>query len=263
MPCSRCGKIGHNIRTCPEFNQNENINVEINPEINQEIDPEIINNDDYFPFETLILMEKCIREFIISDKIKELDDEQIKLYENCLHIKKKELKLINLEDRPLSIYIVEGNSIFTDFSKYYNIRYLGTLFPRSLLPLTSFTGYRYIVIDTLNTNNINIDDHWISFKSRNNENKYQCNIDIGVNEDNININLNNNRLSINNLNTKNKTLFSLIKTDYLIKQIIRLGGMDNPNFEAILDLHQDIDMPEIEPIDLEAAGIPNEFTNIN
>jgi len=42
-----------------------------------------------------------------------------------------------------------------------------------------------------------------------------------------------------------------------------LGAKDNLNYEAILDLHQDIEMPEIEPIDLEAAGIPNQYTNMN
>ena len=39
-------------------------------------------------------------------------------------------------------------------------------------------------------------------------------------------------------------------------------SIENPNFEPILDLHQDITMPSYDIIDLEAAGIPNDFTNI-
>ena len=44
--------------------------------------------------------------------------------------------------------------------------------------------------------------------------------------------------------------------------MIKLGGLENDNFAPILDLHQDIKLPEYDPIDLEAAGLPNEFTNI-
>ena len=106
----------------------------------------------------------------------------------------------------------------------------------------------------------------ISDISRNpGENKNLFNLDIKINmNDTINININDkNYLTFMELNNSNKTLFSLLKNNYLIEQLIRLGAKDNPNYEAILDLHQDIEMPEIEPIDLEAAGIPNQYTNMN
>ena len=63
-------------------------------------------------------------------------------------------------------------------------------------------------------------------------------------------------------NPSNFSLFSALKMNFLIKEMIRMGGLDNPNFEPILDLHQDIQLPEHDNIDLEAAGVPSEFTNI-
>lgn len=209
-------------------------------------------------------MEKCIREYIIQDKVNELDKEQLKLYEDMLNMKKKEFKFINLEKREISIFIVEGNSNFIDFNQYYNIRFLGKIPGRSIMPIITFTGYRYVIADTSKMNGSAI--YYISDISRNLlGNKNVCNFDIlNQNYDNIIINLDDkNKISVKELNTKNKTLHSLLKMNYLINQLIRLGGKDNENFEPILDLHQDIEMPVIEPIDLEAAGVPSEFTNMN
>ena len=64
-------------------------------------------------------------------------------------------------------------------------------------------------------------------------------------------------------NLSNFTLFSALKMNFLIKEVIRMGGLKHPNFEPILDLYQDIQLPDHDDIDLEAAGVPNElFTNI-
>ena len=67
---------------------------------------------------------------------------------------------------------------------------------------------------------------------------------------------------IDKLSPKNENLFSLLKMNFLIQEMIKLGGLENDNFAPILDLHQDIQLPEYDSIDLEAAGLPNEFTNI-
>jgi hypothetical protein len=258
MPCSLCGENGHNRRTC-HMNLPNDQNVQNKKDI---------PNEELYPYdniyETIILMERCLREFIINDKVKDIDDEQLKLYENMLDTKKIETKLINLEQRPLYIYIVEGNSNFLDFNQSYNIRYLGQLFPRSMMPITTFTGYRYIIVDGSRMRPSSL--YYISDISRNVDgNKNVCNLDITKNiQDTINLNINDKDfLTFKELNTKNRTLFSLLKNNYLIEQLIRLGAKDNPNFEAILDLHQDIELPKIEPIDLEGAGIPNEYTNMN
>ena len=71
--------------------------------------------------------------------------------------------------------------------------------------------------------------------------------------------------STKQLNNENKTLFASLKMNYIIQQMIRLGG-DNeekyPEFQPLLELHQDIEIPPHDNIDLEAAGLPNAFTNI-
>lgn len=256
MPCSNCGSSGHNIRTCPS---KEN-NPEINPENNQD---EIIDDGGCI-LETMIIMEGYLRELIILDKVRDIDSEQLQIYENMLNTKKTELKLINLEKRNLYIYIVEGNSNFIDFNSSYNVRFIGKLFPRSIMPITTFTGYRYIIVDSEKMSAGS--RYYIPDISRNPlQNKHLCNLDISNNmNDTINININDkNYLTFTELNNNNRTLFSLLKHNYLIEQLIRLGAKDNPNLEAILDLHQDIEMPDIDPIDLEAAGIPNQYTNMN
>jgi hypothetical protein len=253
MPCSICGSPGHNRRTC----QNK-----VN-EVNEVNEMNEVNEYEYY-LETMLMMEGILRECIINDKVSEIDSEQLKLYESMLNTKKTELKLINLEKRSLYIYIVEGNSNFINFNQYYNVRYIGKLFPRSIMPITTFTGYRYIIVDSERMS-AGARYH-ISDISRNpEENKNLFNLDVKINmNDTINININDkNYLTFMELNNKHKMLFSLLKHNYLIEQLIRLGAKDNLNYEAILDLHQDIEMPEIEPIDLEAAGIPNQYTNMN
>ena len=53
-----------------------------------------------------------------------------------------------------------------------------------------------------------------------------------------------------------------LKGDYLLKQLIRLGIGENETYEPIIDLHQDIILPEHTESDKEIAGIPSVFTNI-
>lgn len=53
-----------------------------------------------------------------------------------------------------------------------------------------------------------------------------------------------------------------LKADFLIKQLKRLGIEKNENYNAIIDLHQDIVIPEHSERDKEIAGIPSTFTNV-
>ena len=53
-----------------------------------------------------------------------------------------------------------------------------------------------------------------------------------------------------------------LKADFLIKQLKRLGIEKNENYNAIVDLHQDIVIPEHTERDKEIAGIPSTFTNV-
>ena len=53
---------------------------------------------------------------------------------------------------------------------------------------------------------------------------------------------------------------STIKLDYLLNQLKRLGIEKNDNYSCIIDLHQDIDIPDISEFDKEKAGIPSALT---
>jgi len=53
-----------------------------------------------------------------------------------------------------------------------------------------------------------------------------------------------------------------LKSNYLLQQLIKLGGMKYPNLEPILDMVQDIHLPPHTDNDKEIAGIPSGLTNI-
>ena len=41
-----------------------------------------------------------------------------------------------------------------------------------------------------------------------------------------------------------------------------MGASNNPNLEPIMDLVQDIEMPDVSELEKESAGVPSGFTNI-
>lgn len=53
-----------------------------------------------------------------------------------------------------------------------------------------------------------------------------------------------------------------IKAMFLLKELDRMGASNNPNLEPIMDLVQDIEMPDVSEIEKENAGVPSGFTNI-
>ena len=53
-----------------------------------------------------------------------------------------------------------------------------------------------------------------------------------------------------------------MKCDYLIKQLKRLGIDKNENYAMIVDMHQDIVIPQHSERDKEIAGIPSALTNV-
>ena len=53
-----------------------------------------------------------------------------------------------------------------------------------------------------------------------------------------------------------------LKCDFLMKELKRLGIEKNDNFAAIVDMHQDIVIPQHSERDKDIAGIPSAFTNV-
>jgi hypothetical protein len=64
------------------------------------------------------------------------------------------------------------------------------------------------------------------------------------------------------LSVANQWKFQALQLNYLLEQVIKLGGMNHDNIAPILDLHQDIPMHPHTELDKEYAGIPSEFTNL-
>ena len=53
-----------------------------------------------------------------------------------------------------------------------------------------------------------------------------------------------------------------LKCDFLLRELKRLGCEDHDTYGCILDLHQDITIPEHSERDKDIAGIPSAYTNI-
>ena len=128
--------------------------------------------------------------------------------------------------------------------------YLGEIGPREIINITSFTGYTYLVMDeykmfdTIDVSDEMKDTQLINYIVDFAGAKYP---------------------STNQLSNENLNLFAAFKMNYLMQQMVRLGATDQekyPAFIPILDMHEEIQMPLYDNIDLEASGLPNEFTNV-
>ena len=68
---------------------------------------------------------------------------------------------------------------------------------------------------------------------------------------------------VSKLSELNHWKFNALKLDYLLREIIRLGGEKNTDgMRTVLDLHQDIKLNNVEEYEKDIAGIPSELTNI-
>ena len=68
--------------------------------------------------------------------------------------------------------------------------------------------------------------------------------------------------NIDQLSETNRWKFNALKLDYLLREIIRLGGKNNDSLEPILDLHEDIQLEEVSDTIKDIAGVPSKMTNI-
>lgn len=285
MPCSNCGGIGHNRRTCPQIHQNQqpqNIEEPKPPEPPEDPKPSV--DDNYI---TMIQCENEIRNLVIRDEINTLSEEELKFFETFLGIRKIECRFINLEtNKFVEIYLINGNKMVEDLNqKKYSLTYIGEIKPRTIIPLTTFTGYDYILIDktvirkskskypSKTISEIIQEQYYTMPGFLKIEEKITQLISIASIYDTMNQTIlieypeetvwkNTERPLLNCISSKNKNLFSLLKMNYLIQQMIRLGGLENENFSPILELHTEIQLPNYDTIDLEAAGLPSELTNI-
>ena len=251
MPCSRCGQVGHNIRTCPQ-NLPQDLPQNLPQDPPQDPLPNIDNRNEEeqqnILMMTILMVEEELRYLIYNNLVDDLDKEKIKFYENMLNLKYKEIDLINLnKNKRLKIYMINSN--FNYLRNENDIKFIGILEPRTLFKLKSFTGYKYQIYDEYSDfpDEILIEENISDKILLNNIKDSSLNISVPTSK---------------KLTSINENLISTLKLNYLIEQMIRLGAMNDENYSCILDLHKDIKIPEHDDLDLEAAGLPNEiFTN--
>ena len=227
MPCSLCGLPGHNSRTCQQKKKNE---------------------DEKNIIMTMIIIEEELRYLIMTNQLNKLTDDKIKFYESFLNLNYKKINLINLNhDKKLLIYMINGNSNILENIK--DKQFMGYLEPRSLISIETFTGYKYLIYDEYS----NFPDEILI-----NKDTADTLIINNMFDNDIKFNKPNSKI----LNSEDQKLISLLKLNYLIQQLIRLGAMNDENYACILDLHKDIKIPDHDDLDLEASGLPNGlFTN--
>jgi hypothetical protein len=167
---------------------------------------------------------------------------------------RKKVALMNMRDDNYLIYWVVGNYMIQDLDSQENqINYLGFLPKKGTFKLKTMDGHRfYIVPHRLNSEP---PYHPKTDKEFFIEPYCQINIHEETSE----------KIFVDEgqtLSEMNKWKFNALKLDYLIKEVIKLGGKNNDVLECVLDLHQDIKLDSFTEMDKEMAGIPSIYTNI-
>lgn len=214
MPCSHCGQIGHNIRTCPQRNIN------------------IIGNV--------------------------LETETVPIQRTTEHVKMNKYRIVNLQNTNYLIYWIVGNFQKQEFNiekKDYKLKYIGLCFKNFTMKIRAIKGHKFYLIP----HKINMEPPYHPLKISHLVIDPYMSLTINEgNQYNKDIYIDNK----NELSELNKWRFNALKLDYLLKEIIKLGGKNYDTLEPILDLHQDIQIDSCSEFIKEIAGIPSQLTNI-
>ena len=164
------------------------------------------------------------------------------------------IKLVNLRDENYLVYWVVGNYMVQELDDRENdIRYMGLCVKGSSFPLRTMIGHRfYLVPHRLNTEppyHPQTDRQFFI------EPYLQLNIHDKTG-DTVYID------DKDKLSELNKWKFNALKLDFLIREVIKLGGKNNDVLESVLDLHEDIKLSDTGEWFKDIAGIPSTFTNI-
>ena len=302
MVCSLCGGLGHNIRTCPNLQNNE-IQPPQRPQspppqrpqspppqrpqsppqqglqrpqsppqqlpqlVPQQLPPqpqpqppqppqpphqiEVVSSDDEAPAplpleedEDIPFIQPPINNIIINDHNFDIN-------------RKIDINLYNMKNENFILYLVSGNSVVWDLDTTENdLHYLGIIIANCSFDMKRCIGARMLVIPY--GNNIKHPEFHPP-TDRKLWTKPYCKIDIG------NDHVQGKQIYIDNgnqLSELNKWKFNALKLDYLLKEVIKLGGKHYDNLEPILDLHQDIQLDDHSEFEKDRSGIPSAFTNI-
>ena len=166
----------------------------------------------------------------------------------------REINLVNLRDENYLVYWVVGNYMVQDIdSQVNNIKFMGLSLKTGSFPLKTMTGHRFYLVP--HRLDIAPPYHPQTDKEFFIEPYLQINIHDGTSG----------KIYIDdkdNLSELNKWKFNALKLDFLIREVIKLGGKNNDLLECVLDLHDDIKMDSVNDWLKDIAGIPSTFTNI-
>ena len=275
MPCSKCHLIGHNRRTCPCIIEGitrirRNVNGEIygqngnkyykfkfngNKYSYCEEDHEVRNSLGYpvgfwinhivggFPLGHIRFIDGYVPPPLplVNDPLPANDPQ--------IHI-----TLRNMKNENYLVYWVIGNNLIMDLDENENdIRYLGILLAKSDFKFKTLNGHRiHLVPHSLTTDP---PYHPPTDKTFFIPPYVTINIYPEI-DTNIYID------DKDKLSDLNKWKFNALKLDYLMKELIKLGGMNYDSLEPVLDLHQDILLDDHDEYEKDRAGIPSVFTNV-
>lgn len=165
------------------------------------------------------------------------------------------VEFMNLRKENYLVYWVVGNYLVEDIDIRENaVNYMGMIIKGDKFKCKTMNGHRfYLVPYRLNTEP---PYHPRTDKEFFIEPYCQVNIHEGI-EGKIFID------KEDTLSEMNRWKFNALKLDYLIKEVIKLGGKNNDILECVLDLHEDIKLDSVTEMEKEMAGIPSTFTNIS
>jgi len=164
------------------------------------------------------------------------------------------ITLVNLRSENYLVYWVLGNYMVQDLDNQENgIRYMGLAAKGSTFDLKTMNGHRFYLIphrlDTAPPYHPERDSQFFidPYCQINIHDQTASKIYIDEKDD---------------LSELNKWKFNALKLDFLIKEVIKLGGKNNDILESVLDLHEDIKLDDCSEWLKDVAGIPSTFTNI-
>ena len=266
MPCTLCHGHGHNRRTCSSHIPSDSYQFPGNPWVydGHELDEEDI--------------QERIRRFHYDMGVR-LAHERPVIYEPQPYMEDlivsplmdtpetREVTLVNLGKTEYTLYWVNGNHLIMSLDDHIHevVMQPDTLSENQHLTLRVRDGFRYYLLPTYMrdrggasyTHHTQMDDVNIKYDRISNS--------LGILTLDIHEGIQGRVFASEqgwDLSETHQWKFHALKLNYLLQQVIKLGGMANDNLAPVLDLHQDIHLPAHSEVDKEYAGIPSEFTNL-
>jgi len=244
--CGHCKQIGHDRRTCIAFKATEQ-------HCDIPVRDEETCNIKYYHFvghNDTCNCEKCREYRKLNLPSPEIAIQVIKDNELAKELEKKinqfpEVTIYNDTRSPVYIYMVFSGRIeyrrCIEADDYYITKYN--------IPFDEGEAVNYIVTD----NDFGMEPYFSEIETKNILKTIV--VEYGSKED-VHITKEDNSKEAQWREAALKSLF-------LLQQLQRFGVQNNPNYEPIMDMIQDIEFPEHTEQDKERAGVTSEFTNVH